>query len=67
VLRQRKLSAGCTQAVDHLDGHDIGGANGLFALGKVPVDNLVELEMSPQPEPQPHVAELARVGPAHGF
>lgn len=67
MLRQCELSAGRVQAVDHLDGNHVGGANGFLALGNMTVDNLLELEMSPQPESQPDVAELARVGPAHGF
>ena len=67
VLRQCEFRARRAQAVDHLDGHDIGGTNGLFALGNMSVDDLVELEMSPEPESQPDVAELARVGPPHGF
>src|SRR6185312_10561395 len=35
VLGQCKFRAGSTQAVDDLDGHDIGGANGLLALGNM--------------------------------
>src|SRR5205814_3715785 len=49
----------------HRDGHDLSGTNGLFALGNMSVDNLVEAEMSPQPEPQPDVAELAGDGFPH--
>ena len=33
----------------------------------MPVDNLVEVEISPQPEPQPDVTEPTRIGPTHGF
>src|SRR5262249_57787049 len=66
-LRQCKFRAGRAQAVDHLNGHDLSGTNGLFALGNMAVDDLVEAEMSPQPETQPNVAEPAGVGPPHGF
>ena len=31
------------------------------------IDDLIELEMLPEPESQPDIAELARVGPTHGF
>ena len=58
---------GYTEAVDHLDGHDIGRTNGLLALRNVSLEDLVELEVTPQPEPQPDVAESARIGPTHRF
>ena len=33
----------------------------------MPVENLVELEVLPEPECQPDITKLARVGPADGF
>ena len=67
VLCQGEFLAGGAQAVDHLDGHDVGGADRFFALGNMPVEDLVELEVSPEPQGQPDVAELARIGPSHRF
>jgi hypothetical protein len=31
------------------------------------IDDFVELEIPPQPEAQPDIAERTRVGPSHGF
>ena len=67
VLGQCELRARLTEAVDHLDSHDIGRTNGLLALRDVALEDLVELEVPPQPEPQPDVAESARIGPTHRF
>ena len=67
MLGQCELRARLTEAVDHLDGHDIGRTNGLLALRDVSLEDLVELEVTPQPEPQPDVAESARIGPTHRF
>ena len=61
-FRARRASA-----VDHLDGHDISGADRLLALGNVPVEDLVELEELSEPERQPNITELAWVGPTDGF
>jgi len=33
----------------------------------MPVEDLVELEKSPEPQCQPDVAELPWIGPSHGF
>ena len=67
MLRQGEFRARRAQAIDHLDGHDVGGTDRFFAMGNMPLEDLVELEMSPKPEGQPDVAELARIGPSHGF
>src|SRR5262249_21334558 len=37
------------------------------ALGNVPVENLVEFEVFPEPQGQPDVAESPWVGPSDGF
>jgi hypothetical protein len=54
-------------AIDHLDGRDVRGRDRLFATGNMPLDDLVEIEMPPQPEARPDVAERSRIGSSHGF
>ena len=64
MLGQGELAAGRAEAIDDLDGHDVGGPDGFFALGHMAVDDLVEVEELPEPEGQPDIAEAAGVGPA---
>ena len=64
MLGQGELAAGAAEAIDDLDGHDVGRPHRLLALGQVTVDDLVEVEELPEPECQPDVAEAAAVGPA---
>src|SRR6516165_3759003 len=66
MFGQGQLAAGRTQAVDHLDGHNLGWASGLFALGNMAFHDLVEPEIPPQPKPQPDGAKRTGVGPPHG-
>ena len=63
VLRQRKFAARLAQAIDDLDGDDVGGRNRLLALRNVACDDCVEADILPQPACQPDIAETTRVGP----
>ena len=65
VLRQGEFAAGAAEAIDDLDGHDVGGPDRFLALGDVAVDDLVEVEELPEPQAQPDIAEAAGIGPAH--
>ena len=65
VLGQGEFAAGAAEAIDDLDGHDVGGPDRFLSLGDVAVDDLVEVEELPEPQSQPDVAEAARIGPAH--
>ena len=64
VLGQGELAAGSAEAVDDLDGHDVGGPHRFLALRQVAVHDLVEPEKPPEPEGQPDVAESSAIGPA---
>src|SRR5271157_6606846 len=64
VRGQSQLAAGAAEAIDHLDGHDVGRSNRLLTLGQMAVDDLVEAKELPKPESQPDVTESASVGPA---
>src|SRR5262249_12490198 len=66
ALRQGEFAARAAKAVDHLDGDDIGGADGFLALGHVAVDDLVKVQELPEPQGEPDVAEAAGIGPADG-
>jgi hypothetical protein len=65
VLRQGELAAGAAEAVDNLDGDDVGGPNRFLPLGDVALDDRVEVEELPEPQAQPDIAEAAGIGPAH--
>ena len=64
MLGQGELAARGTQAIDDLDGHDVGGSDRVLARGHVTVDDRVEAEELPEPAGQPDIAEAAGVGPA---
>src|SRR5260370_41783179 len=66
MFGQGELAAGAAQAVDGFNGHDVRRPNCLLSLGHMPVDDLVQAEVFPEPEPQPDIAERAGIGPAHG-
>ena len=64
VFGQCEFTAGSTQAVDDLDGHDVRGPDRFLSLGHMAVDDLVEVKELPEPESEPDVAEGAGIGPA---
>ena len=64
VLGEGELAARGAQAIDDLDGHDVGGPDGVFALGHMPGHDGVQAQELPQPAGQPDIAEAAGVGPA---
>ena len=64
MLRQGELAAGPAQAIDHLDGHDVGRTNGFLSLWQMSVNDLVEVKKLPEPKCQPDVTEPSRICPA---
>ena len=64
VLGQSEFAAGLAQAIDDLDGDDVGGGDRLLALRDVAFDDAIEADILPQPACQPDIAEAPRVGPA---
>ena len=64
MLGQGEFAARLAQAIDDLDGDDVGGADRLLAGRHVAVDDGVEPKQLPQPTGQPDIAEAAGVGPA---
>jgi hypothetical protein len=65
VLRRCRFTAGGAEPIDDLDGHDVGGPDGLLCLGDMSIDDLVEVEELPEPEARPDIAEASGIGPAH--
>ena len=63
MLGQGELAARLAQAIDDFDGDDVGGRHGLFALGHMLADDVVEAEELPEPACQPHIAEAAGIAP----
>src|ERR1019366_3223545 len=64
MLGQGEFAARLTQAIDDLDGDDVGGANRFLALRDVAFDDGIEAEVLPKPTREPNVAEASGVGPA---
>ena len=64
MLGQGELAARGAQAIDDLDGHDVGGPDRFLALRHMAVDDLVEVEVAATATGQPDIAEAAGVGPA---
>ena len=63
VLGQGELAARGAQAVDDLDGDDVGRPDRLLAGRHMAIDDGVEVEQLPQPAGQKDIAEAAGVGP----
>ena len=64
MLGQSELAARLAQAIDDLDGHNLGGRHGLLVLRHVACDDAIEADVLPQPARQPDIAEAAGVGPS---
>ena len=48
MLGQTKLAAGTAEAIDYFDGHNVSRPNGLFPLGDVAIDDLIQSEELPE-------------------
>jgi hypothetical protein len=65
MLGQGQFAARAAQAVDDLDGDDVGRADGVVAMRHLAGDELIQAEEAPPPPGQPDIAEAARVGPTN--
>ena len=63
MFGQGELTARLAQAIDDLDGDDVGGRHALLVLRHMTSDDPVQLQKLPQPARQPNVAEAPAVAP----
>jgi hypothetical protein len=67
MLGQGEFAARLAEAIDDLDGDDVGGTHVFLALGQVTIDDALQVEKMPQPAGEPDIAEAAAVRPADGI